>query len=104
MRAVDRTTKLFKASVEDALPGISLRVQKSKNAAGYSNYVFIPRGNHIYAIKVRISDHPISMRRATSGQEDLYIFAGAKPNSWAVWLSKLSKRVANGQSAPDVKD
>lgn len=99
MRAVDRTTKLFKASVEDALPGVTLRVQKSKNAAGYSNYVFIPLGNHVYAIKVRISDHPIGMRRALSGQEDLYIVAGARPDSWSVWLGELCRRVAatNGQ-------
>lgn len=96
MRAVDRTTKLFKASVESALPGIRLRIQKSKNAAGYSNYVFIPRDNHVYAIKVRISDHPIGMRRATSGQEDLYIFAGTRPESWAVWIGQLVKRI-NGQ-------
>lgn len=93
MRAVDRTTELFKASVKDALPGIELRVQKSKNAAGRSNYVFIPRGNHVYAIKVRISDHPIGMRRAMTGQEDLYIFAGARPESWSTWIGELRRRV-----------
>lgn len=94
MRAVDRTTQMFIASVKDAIPGIDVRVQKSKNAAGRSNYVFIPRGNHIYAIKVRISDHPIGMRRALSGQEDLYIVAGARPDSWAIWIGQLCRRLA----------
>jgi hypothetical protein len=93
MRAVDRTTKMFVASVKDALPGITLRVEKSKNAAGRSNYVFIPRDGHVYAIKVRISDHPIGMRRANSGQEDLYIFAGSRPDSWAIWIGELRRRV-----------
>jgi hypothetical protein len=95
MRAVDRTTKLFVESVRDALPGVKLAVSKSKNAAGRSNYVFIQRGKHLYAIKVRISDHPIGMRRATSGQEDLYIFAGAGPDSWSTWIGELRRRVAS---------
>lgn len=95
MRAVDRTTNLFMASVKDALPGIDLRVSKSKNSAGRSNYVFIPKGGHVYAIKVRISDHPIGMRRATSGQEDLYIFAGAGPDSWATWIGQLRRRISS---------
>lgn len=98
MRAVDRTTKLFVASVKEAIPNARTQVQKSKNAAGRSNYVFIARDNHLYAIKVRISDHPIGMRRAMSGVEDLYIFAGASPASWAVWLGNLCR--AHGQQVP----
>lgn len=97
MRAVDRTTKLFLASVKEAMPTVQTRVQKSTNSAGRSNYVFIARDRHLYAVKVRISDHAIGMRRAMRGDEDLYIFAGAKPASWAVWLGKLC---AHGQDAP----
>jgi hypothetical protein len=38
---------------------------------------------------VRISDHAVGMRRATSGDCDKFITAGAKPASWAVWLSEI---------------
>jgi hypothetical protein len=87
MRAVDRTTQLFVASIKDALPGLRTQVSKSSNAAGRSNYVFIFTNRRSF--KVRISDHAIGMRRAMRHQEDLYIFAGSKPASWAVWLGDL---------------
>lgn len=99
MRAVDKTTQLFMASVRDAVPAAKVFVQKSRNAAGHSNYVFIARGNHLMAIKVRISDHPVGMRRAMRGDEDLYIFAGAKPLSWAVWLGELVQRMHRFETA-----
>lgn len=92
MRAVDRTTQLFLASIKHALPGLRTQVSKSRNAAGRSNYVFIFAGRNTY--KVRISDHAIGMRRAMRGEEDLYIFAGSKPASWAVWLGELVRRLA----------
>jgi hypothetical protein len=94
MRAVDRTTRLFVDSVKDALPDVKLSVHKSKNTHGRSNYVFIAHDRHLMAIKVRISDHPIGMRRALYGGEDLYIFAGARPDSWAVWIGELRRRAA----------
>ncbi len=87
MRAVDRTTKLFLASLDDALPGVQHQVSRSSTRAGRSNYVFILAPRRSY--KIRISDHPIGMRRALSGAEDLYISAGAKPASWSVWLGEL---------------
>lgn len=92
MRAVDRTTAQFVASVKDALPGLRMQVSKSRNAAGRSNYVFIYASRTSY--KVRISDHAIGMRRAMRGEEDLYIFAGSKPASWAVWLGELVRRLS----------
>lgn len=92
MRAVDRTTQLFLASVNHALPALRTQVSKSRNAAGRSNYIFIFAGRSTY--KVRISDHAIGMRRAMRGEEDLYIFAGSKPASWAVWLGELVRRLA----------
>ena len=92
MRAVDRTTRLFLASVGEALPAVRTQVSKSTNAAGRSNYVFIFTAKRSF--KVRISDHAIGMRRAMRGEEDLYIFAGSKPASWAVWLGELVRRLS----------
>lgn len=91
MLAVERTTRLFIASLADALPGTRYQVSRSRNAFGRSNYVYIypTRG----VIKVRISDHAIGMRRALSGSEDLYISAGARPDAWAVWLGDLVRRL-----------
>jgi hypothetical protein len=87
LRAVDRTTRLFTASLQEALPDVRSQISRSINAAGRSNYVHIYTRPQSY--KVRISDHAIGMRRALSGQEDLYISAGASPASWAVWLGDL---------------
>lgn len=87
MRAVDRTTRQFLASLHDALPAVRTSTSRSRNAAGRSNYVFIH--GRWRSWKVRISDHPIGMRRALRGEEDLYIFAGAKPACWSVWLGDL---------------
>ncbi|TIW28698.1 MAG: hypothetical protein E5V63_04260 [Mesorhizobium sp.] len=91
MRAVERTTNLFVASLREALPGISATVERSRNDFGRANYVHIRTGRLYF--KVRISDHAIGMRRALSGREDLYIFAGAKPASWAAWLGALVRTV-----------
>ncbi|TPN11705.1 hypothetical protein [Mesorhizobium sp. B2-1-2] len=87
MRAVDRTMQLLVASIREALPGMHIGISRSCNAAGRSNYVYIHAPGRTY--KIRISDHAIGMRRALSGREDLYIPAGAKPASWAVWLGNL---------------
>jgi hypothetical protein len=87
LRAVDRTTRQFLASLQEALPGIRTSTSRSRNAAGRSTYVFIYGRQRSW--KVRISDHPIGMRRALRGEEDLYIFAGTRPSSWAVWLGEL---------------
>lgn len=92
MRRITRTTELFMKSVEEALPGVSMRLQRSVAKHGRSNYIYINIGGW-NDLKVRISDHPIGMRRALSGSESLYIFAGAKPESWAVWLGDLCKRI-----------
>ncbi|MCZ8545063.1 hypothetical protein OOJ09_12790 [Mesorhizobium qingshengii] len=67
-------------------------MSKSHNAAGRSTYVFIFTSRRSF--KVRISDHAIGMRRAMRGEEDLYIFAGSKPASWAVWLGELVRRLS----------
>ena len=91
MRAVDRTLRLFKASVAEALPGVRVSVSRSRNRAGHSRYVYL----HIRleVLKVRISDHAVGMRRALSGECDLFIAAGAGPASWAVWLGELVRRL-----------
>lgn len=91
MRAVDRTTKLFVASVRDALPDVRLQVARSKNAAGRSNYVYLYCAG---IIKVRISDHSIGLNRAKFGHDDLLIQAGTTPDRWAVWLGRLVRRLA----------
>lgn len=97
MRAVERTTKLFVASVREALPAAHVYVSRSVNSHGRSNYVYIDN-----TTKVRISDHPIGMTRARFGNEALYVPAGATPDRWAVWLSHLVKRVAPPQTpTPD---
>lgn len=94
MRAIDKTTQLFVASVKEALPAAYVNVQRSTAKHGRSNYVYIysdgPR-----PLKVRISDHPVGMRRALSGDESLFVHHLAKPASWAVWVSKLPIR-SNG--------
>jgi hypothetical protein len=98
MLAVDRTCRLFRQSVGEALPGLRTSVTRSRNAAGRSRYVFIHAPRRCY--KVRISDHPVGMRRALSGECDLFVAAGAAPASWAVWLSQLVRAIDQaGQSA-----
>lgn len=91
MRAVDRTLALFKASVSEALPEARLTVSRSRNSAGHSRYVFIDIPTRRCWLKVRISDHAVGMRRARSGECDLFLSAGARPSSWAVWLSEQVK-------------
>lgn len=88
MRAIDRTTELFVASVKEALPDARLSVQKSRAKQGRSNYVFVYR-KECRPLKIRISDHPVGMRRAFHGEENLFIHHLAKPASWAVWVSRL---------------
>jgi hypothetical protein len=87
-RAIDRTTQQFVASVKEAVPDADVTVQRSFAKYGRSNYVYINIGFYPY-LKVRISDHPIGMRRALYGEESLFIHHLAKPSSWAIWVSKL---------------
>lgn len=91
MRAIDRTTGLFVASVKVALPDAAVQVQRSIAKHGRSNYVYIATGG-ARSLKVRISDHPVGMRRALYGEDDLFIHHLAKPASWAVWVSQLPAR------------
>lgn len=98
MRAVDRTLSLFVKSIAEALPAASIQVVRSANAWGHSRYVYIRSCDRVS--KVRISDHAVGMRRALSGECQLYITAGAKPASWAVWLGELVRAQSEpGQSA-----
>jgi hypothetical protein len=94
MRAIDRTTQLFLSSVREALPGVRVQLQQSIAEHGRSNYIYIYQ--HWRLWKVRISDHPVGMRRALSGDEDLFLHHTAKPASWSVWLSQLAGQ-AHGQ-------
>jgi len=104
MRAIDKTTNLFVSSVKEALPDVEIYVQRSSRAHGRSNYVYIVLGGARRRLKVRISDHPVGMRRALYGEEDLFVHHLAKPASWAVWVSRLSARtstplaLSNGES------
>jgi hypothetical protein len=98
MRAIDKTTKLFVASVKEAVPEARVRVQRSVTKHGRSSYVYIQTADACWPIKVRISDHAVGMRRALYGGEDMFMHHLAKPASWAVWVSNLPKRL-NGQSA-----
>jgi hypothetical protein len=92
MRAIDKTTQLFVASVKEAVPLARVNVQRSVAKQGRSSYVYIELDGTPRPLKVRISDHPIGMRRALSGDEALYVHHLAKPSSWAVWVSKLPAR------------
>lgn len=98
MRAIDRTTFLFVCAVRDALPDSHIYVQRSNRPHGCSRYVFITLKPRTMPLKVRISDHAVGMRRATSGSECLYLNHLAKPDAWAIWLSRLAKR--KGATAP----
>lgn len=93
MRAIDKTTKLFVSSLKEALPNAGVQVQRSIAKHGRSNYVYIVLGGAHRSLKVRISDHPVGMRRALYGEEDLFVHHLAKPSSWAVWVSQLPARV-----------
>ena len=88
MRAIDRTTTQFVASVKEALPDVYMYVQKSVAKHGRSNYIYIHLPKRLRPLKVRISDHPVGMRRALWGEEDLFIHHLAKPASWAVWIGE----------------
>lgn len=91
MRAIDRTTNLFVASVKEAVPDAHVSVQKSRMKHGNSNYVYIYLRGGRRAQKVRISDHPVGMNRALYGDENLFVYHRAKPASWAVWVSHLPR-------------
>lgn len=93
MLAIERTTRQFVAALREAIPTLYIRVERSKNAHGRSNYVHIRDQAQRRYWKVRISDHAVGMRRALSGREDLYITAGTRPPSWAVWLGEFKRRV-----------
>lgn len=96
MRSIDKTTQRFVASVKVALPKANVRVHRSVAKQGRSNYVYIHTDAARF-LKVRISDHPVGMRRALYGGEDLFVHYLARPDSWAVWVSQLPAR-CNGQS------
>lgn len=96
MRAVDRTLDLFKRSIKEALPDAHISVSRSRNAARHSRYVYIHGRRRVW--KVRISDHAVGMRRALSGECDLFVAAGARSASWAVWLGALVREFQAGQS------
>ncbi len=93
VRAIDRTTRLFVASLKVAAPELLVSVDRSRNTYGRSNYVHIRDADRRRYWKVRISDHSVGMRRALSGREDCYIAAGAGPSTWAVWLGDLMREV-----------
>tara|TARA_R110002020_G_scaffold34066_35_gene103980 strand:- start:12316 stop:12618 length:303 start_codon:yes stop_codon:yes gene_type:complete len=95
MLAVERTTKLFVRSLEQAGVNFKISIEKSRTAFGQSNYVLIRHANALKFWKVRISDHPVGMRRALTGSENLHIPAGAKPSSWAVWMGMLVREHAS---------
>lgn len=100
MRAIDRTTALFVASVEHAIPTAKVSVQRSFAKHGRSNYVYISLQGRGMPLKVRISDHPVGMRRALYGGESLFIHHLAKPASWAVWVSNLPRPKAAAVTPP----
>jgi hypothetical protein len=96
MRAVERTTRQFVASLEAAIPTLHITIERSQNAFGRSIYVHIRDQAQRRYWKVRISDHAVGMRRALSGREDAYITAGSRPPSWAVWLGEFKRLVERG--------
>lgn len=89
MMTIDRTCKVFAASVRQALPGVRLSISISENKHGQSRYIFIHLNR--VSLKVRISDHPIDMNRMRSGECDLHLAHNAKPRMWSVWLSKVAR-------------
>lgn len=97
MRAIERTTKLFVASLREALPDLQVSIERSRNAYGRSNYIHIRDSAATRYWKVRISDHAVGMRRALSGREDAYITAGSRPASWAVWIGQFKRLVENSR-------
>ena len=88
-KAVKHTAYLFVKSVEHALPSAKVSVVTSDRPWGYSRYIYLRLPNLMRPIKVRVSDHEIGMRRAISGECDLYIRGGAKPDSWSVWIGDM---------------
>ena len=93
MLAIERTTRQFVAALRETLPDIHISVERSRTSHGRSNYVHIRDQAQRRYWKVRISDHAVGMRRALSGREDLYITAGTRPPSWAVWLGEFKRLV-----------
>jgi hypothetical protein len=100
VRAIERTTRQFVASLEAAIPGLHVSIERSVTPYGRSNYIHIRDQAQRRYWKVRISDHPIGMRRALSGREDLYITAGTRPPSWAVWIGEFRRLVDNAIPSP----
>lgn len=94
---VNRTTYQLERSINDVVEEASINIVKSRTSYGASNYLYFTIGR--VRMKVRISDHPIGMRRATSGDCDLYVTAGAKPSSWACWLSQVITEHGHHQEA-----
>lgn len=100
MRAIERTTRQFVAAVREVLPQLRVNVQRSVAPWGRSNYVYIYCDHSGRSWKIRISDHAVGMSRALGGRELAYISAGAKPDSWAVWLGQFRRVVGNPSPSP----
>lgn len=103
MRAVERTTRLFVRSLEQTGVAFRISIEKSRTDYGQSNYVFIRHANSTRFWKVRISDHPVGMRRALAGWEHLHIPAGARPSSWAVWIGEIVREHSFQKRERDVQ-
>lgn len=95
---------LFLKSCRETLPeGAVAQTYVSETAYGRSVYIFLriamprgPKGEYRYVErKIRISDHPIGMTRYLYDNCDLYLNDTARPDSWAVWMSKLVKEIEN---------
>lgn len=99
MKAIERTTKRFIASLKIELPDFGVHVERSRKPWGQSNYIYIRHPKGLREWKVRVSDHPIGMKRAKYGNEDLLLWAGAIPDNWCVWLSEFVKE-NGGDRAP----
>jgi hypothetical protein len=91
-KAVKHTAYLFCKSVEHALPAARLNVVSNNGKGGYSRYIYIHLPQQQRPLKVRVSDHTVGLRRALSGECDLFLFSGARPASWAVWLGEIVGR------------
>lgn len=88
---VVRTTELFVQSVMAATDELDITISKSRTRHGASNYVTLTGRNGRFSVSVRISDHPIGMRRARRHEHALLIMENSAPSSWAVWLSQMLK-------------
>lgn len=90
MLTIDKTTRLFIASIKLALPEAKVISQRSRTTHGRSNYVYISLPTRPFVpYKVRISDHAIGMPRWLSCRENLLLHYRDKPDRWAVWIGEI---------------